>query len=74
MADEQGEISRLMRCIRMAAGCISPLSNNVDERLAWYRLLDAIEGREPRGRLEAELRPNPTRARQTRQNDDGSGP
>jgi len=35
----------------MAMGCISPLSERSDERLAWYRLLDAIEGREPRQSL-----------------------
>lgn len=45
------EIARLLRCINMAMGCISPLSQNKDERLAWYRLLDAIEGREPRNYL-----------------------
>jgi len=46
------EAHRLLRCIRMAMGCISPLSRNVDERLAWYRLLDAVEGREPRDSLD----------------------
>jgi hypothetical protein len=43
------EIERLKRCITMAMGCISPLGKTKDERLAWYRLLDAMEGREPRG-------------------------
>lgn len=46
------ELERMLRCIHMAMGCISPLSRNYDERLAWYRLLDAIEGREPRQALE----------------------
>jgi hypothetical protein len=50
------QVSRQRRCIHMAMGCISPLSANNDERLAWFRLLDAIEGREPRGGLEQELR------------------
>jgi len=45
------ENERLKRCITMAMGCITPLAKNVDERLAWYRLLDAIEGREPRSSL-----------------------
>lgn len=58
MADPQAvgasaeEAPRLLRCITMAMGCISPLSRNLDERLAWYRLLDAIEGREPRYSLD----------------------
>ena len=51
------ETDRLLRCINMAMGCISPLSANVDERLAWYRLLDAVEGREPRDTLDEKLRP-----------------
>ena len=42
------DIERLHRCIRMAMGCLDPLSKNYDERLAWHRLLDALEGREPR--------------------------
>jgi hypothetical protein len=45
------EEDRLRRCITMAMGCIDPLSKNVDERLAWYRLLDALEGREARPSL-----------------------
>lgn len=52
MTKEQ-EIDRLHRCITMAMGCISPLSVDRDERLAWYRLLDAIEGREARDNLDA---------------------
>ncbi len=48
---ETAEERRLLHCINMAMGCISPLSNNNDERLAWYRLLDAIEGRFPRRAL-----------------------
>ena len=47
-----GEVGRLLRCINAAMGCLSPLSKNVDERLAWHRLLDAFEGREPRTRVE----------------------
>jgi hypothetical protein len=43
--------ARLRRCIHMAMGCISPLSKNPDERLAWYRLEDAVNGREPRASL-----------------------
>lgn len=45
------ENKRLLRCINMAMGCITPLSRNVDERLAWYRLADAIQGKEPRAAL-----------------------
>jgi len=50
------QVARQRRCIHMAMGCISPLSPNNDERLAWFRLLDAIEGREPRAGLEEALR------------------
>lgn len=50
-ADLANESARIMRCVRMAMGCISPLSKNNDERLAWFRLLDAVEGREPRPAL-----------------------
>lgn len=42
------DINRLRRCIESAMGCLDPLSNIPDERLAWYRLLDALDGREPR--------------------------
>lgn len=44
------EPERLRRCISMAMGCISPIHGG-DESLAWYRLLDALEGREPRSSL-----------------------
>lgn len=53
----EAEIKRLRLCISMAMGCISPLSKNIDERLAWYRLLDALEGRFPRPHIYTELRP-----------------
>ncbi len=43
--------ARLLRCINAAMGCLHPLSDRPDERLAWYRLLDALEGREPRQSL-----------------------
>lgn len=46
-----GELGRILRCVNMAMGCLSPLSKKPDERLAWYRLLDALEGREPRAKL-----------------------
>lgn len=46
------EEDRLRRCITMAMGCINPLSESRDERLGWYRLLDALEGREPRASLD----------------------
>ena len=39
---------RLRRCISMAMACLDPLSSNPDERLAWYRLLDALDGKEAR--------------------------
>lgn len=43
------ELGRVLRCVYMAMGCLSPLTR--DEKLAWYRLLDALEGREPRDGL-----------------------
>ena len=55
------ETDRLLRCINMAMGCLDPNSANVDERLAWYRLLDAITGREPRNALDKELLPRKQR-------------
>lgn len=45
------EMGRILRCVNMAMGCLDPHSQNADERLAWYRLLDALEGREPRDKL-----------------------
>lgn len=50
------ENARLLRCINMAMGCLTPLSANREERLAWYRLFDAREGREPRDKLTDEER------------------
>jgi hypothetical protein len=47
-APKNEEAERLLRCIRMAMGCLDPLSPRPDERLAWFRLLDGVEGREPR--------------------------
>ena len=47
---------RLIHCIEMTMGCLNPLSKNNDERLAWYRLLDAINGDEPRENLAKEDR------------------
>ena len=61
MAKQKVTEAQLLRCINMAMGCISPLSSSIDERLAWYRLLDALEGREPRLRLDNELMPQKTR-------------
>jgi hypothetical protein len=62
MMDEAGELkdenARLRRCINMAMGCISPLSENPDERLAWYRLEDAVNGREPRASLKQSAPPS----------------
>jgi hypothetical protein len=52
IADLKATIARLRRCIGDAMGCLDPESpNNPDERLAWYRLHDAMQGREPRARL-----------------------
>lgn len=52
VAAVQEEIARLKRCISMAMGCLDPESpHNPDERLAWYRLHDAMQGREPRSQL-----------------------
>ena len=45
------EMGRILRCVNITMGCFDPQSQNADERLAWYRLLDAFEGREPRDRL-----------------------
>ena len=42
------ELGRVLRCAYMAMGCLDAESANRDERLAWLRLLDAMEGREPR--------------------------
>jgi hypothetical protein len=42
-----GELNRVLRCAYMAMGCLSPMSQNPDERLAWHRLCDALDGREP---------------------------
>lgn len=39
---------KVMRCIDAAMACLDPESSSADERLAWLRLLDAKEGREPR--------------------------
>jgi len=41
-------VEQMRRCIQGAMGCLDPLSTNNDERLAWFRLQDALEGREPR--------------------------
>ena len=49
--DLEKKKDRLERCIAMAMGCLDPLAKRPDEALAWYRLLDAIEGREPRSSL-----------------------
>jgi hypothetical protein len=42
------QVERMGRCVTMAMRCLDPLSENPDEALAWHRLLDAIEGNEPR--------------------------
>lgn len=44
-------IERSDRCITMAMGCLDAESKNPDERLAWLRLSDGMEGREPRTTL-----------------------
>jgi hypothetical protein len=48
------EVEMTQRCITMAMGCLDPHSKNPDERLAWYRLLDALDGKEPRAALAPE--------------------
>jgi hypothetical protein len=48
---------RMRRCITMAMCCLDPLSNEPDERLAWYRLKDALDGKEPRNCLTYDLDP-----------------
>jgi hypothetical protein len=53
------DIERMRRCITSAMGCLDPLSRNLDEQLAWHRLLDAIEGREPRPTRRPEDAPSP---------------
>lgn len=50
------ENARLLRCINAAMGCLSAYGATEWERLAWYRLLDAREGREPRDKLTDEER------------------
>lgn len=47
------EIERLKRCISMAMGCINPEATDRDLRLAWFRLADALDGKEPRAALAA---------------------
>lgn len=51
LANNANEVARLLRCINAAMKCLKPLSANIDERLAWFRLLDAVGRREPRDRL-----------------------
>ena len=48
---QHDEIARLNRCITMAMGCLDPESSNPDERLAWLRLSDGMNGKEPRATL-----------------------
>lgn len=48
MKEKPPTIEQMRRCIEGAMGCLDPLSKNNNERLAWYRLHDALEGREPR--------------------------
>lgn len=43
--------ARLTRCVVMAMGCLDPNDDNPDVRLAWFRLVDAIDGNEPRASL-----------------------
>lgn len=50
-ADLGRQVERMGRCVTMAMGCLNPQSKEPDEALAWHRLLDAIEGREPRPSL-----------------------
>lgn len=45
--------ARLTRCVVMAMGCLDPNDDNPDVRLAWFRLVDAIDGNEPRASLAA---------------------
>ena len=47
------EIERLRRCINMAMGCLDMFASK-DQALAWYRLKDALDGREPRDKMEEE--------------------
>ena len=59
---------RMRRCITMAMGCLDPLSRDPDERLAWYRLADALDGKEPRSCLTHDLDPrSPEETLQERQ-------
>lgn len=51
IAEKNAEIARLRRCIGEAMGCLDSDSANPDEKLAWYRLHDAMQGREPRAQL-----------------------
>lgn len=48
------EVERLKRCISMAMGCINPDATDRDLRLAWFRLADALDGREPRASLKTD--------------------
>lgn len=50
------ENERLLRCIRAAAACLHPDLGGEHERLAWWILSDALNGLEPREKLEEEER------------------
>lgn len=52
-AQQRQRAARLTRCIVMAMGCLDPNDDNPDVRLAWFRLVDAIDGNEPRASLAA---------------------
>ncbi len=48
----QAKCERLERCVTSAMGCLDASGiGGPDQRLAWLRLLDATEGREPRAAL-----------------------
>lgn len=48
------ENRRLLRCIQRAAACLHPEVGSDHERLAWWRLWDALNGQEPRDELQKE--------------------
>jgi hypothetical protein len=65
MSETTEREAQLIRCITMAMGCLDPDSPSIDESLAWWRLSDALAGREPRAGI-YDLRAAPLVARFSR--------
>lgn len=61
LASMDKDAGRVRRGIKMAMGCLNPGSRSFDERLAWFRLSDVLNGYEPRSipEVDAPLPPAP---------------